>query len=698
MTNGNLEERLTATDPEVRRVAVGALAQLGTESIPLLMVALGDDDWRVRKEATQVVNDLPPGKELARAIARAFLPNDNVGLRNAAVEALAAQGHWAIEAVEGVLGDLDADGRKLAAEALGMSRQAATVPTLRRLALDEDQNVRVAALEALGHVGSSGAPEVSVILNSALLAVDPLERLSALEALNELGIVLDWTRLQELAVDTLLQRAVWNAAARMMDVASARLLASRISDCRESDFPWAVAALAARINHDVASLAMIRSSLSDFAEQRRIWLHQLLSSELLEHRQAALLVLSALGGKDAVQAAFDVLADDSLAATAERALVLLQEESLSLIKEKVTAATTPAEQALAIEMMARLVGHNPSPEAMAAICEALNSDNPAVLRAALEFLEHTSDETCLRRAFERFDSVAAVVESFAVEALQSMVQRHPSFARELVEHVKLNGPDALAAVVAMATLINCSAYEAATRNEFLGRALAHESPRVRRVAIESLVSCGDAASTAMALFALTDEEPQVRRAAVRALGRASDANAVERLVEIVRTSEDTDLVVSAIQALGESDGAQVLQVLRPVARSGAPVVAVAAVEAIARLSDSRRIDALIDSLSHVDAEVVKAALQMLVSESDLRTNAHLGACLDHEAWDVRRLAADLLGRIGGDSVTALLRTKLALEPEPLVRDAILRALGDTDASNYVCRNTPCVDIGSWRPK
>jgi HEAT repeat protein len=128
------------------------------------------------------------------------------------------------------------------------------------------------------------------------------------------------------------------------------------------------------------------------------------------------------------------------------------------------------------------------------------------------------------------------------------------------------------------------------------------------------------------------------------------------------------------------------------------VVAVAAVEALAQLSDSRRVDALIDSLSHLDAEVVKAALQMLVSESDLRTNAHLGACLDHEAWDVRRLAADLLGRIGGDSVTALLRAKLALEPEPLVRDAILRALGDTDVSNYVCRNAPCVDIGSWRPK
>jgi HEAT repeat protein len=290
------------------------------------------------------------------------------------------------------------------------------------------------------------------------------------------------------------------------------------------------------------------------------------------------------------------------------------------------------------------------------------------------------------------------VESFAVKALQSMVRRHPGFAQELVGGAKLNGPDALAAVVTMATLINCSVHDAKARREFLSRALAHESPQVRRIAIESLVSCGDSASTAMALFALTDEEPQVRRAAVRALGRASDASAVERLVEIVRTSDDTDLVVSAVQALGESDNSKALQVLRPVARSGVPVVAVAAVEAIGHLSDLRRIDALIDSLSHSDAEVVKASLQVLASESDLRTNTHLAACLDHEAWDVRRLAADLLGRIGDDSVTALLRTKLALEPEPLVRDAILRALGDTDTSGFVGRNTPCADVGSWRPK
>ena len=89
---------------------------------------------------------------------------------------------------------------------------------------------------------------------------------------------------------------------------------------------------------------------------------------------------------------------------------------------------------------------------------------------------------------------------------------------------------------------------------------------------------------------------------------------------------------------------------------------------------------------------------MLARESDLRAGAHLGACLDHEAWDVRRLAADLLGRIGGEVANGLLRTKLAIETEPLVREALLRALGDVEVTTYVRRNTPGVDSGSWRPR
>ena len=693
-----LEQSLNSPDPEVRRVAVSELAHLGAESSARLMHALGDPDWRVRKEATQVIIGLPHSKELATAVAQAFLPNDNVGLRNAAVEALAALGQWAIEALESITAQLDADGRKLVAEALGQSGQPSAVRALKPLAVDDDQNVRVAALEALGHVGASRTSEIMPLLTFSLLAKQPLERLSALQAINELGIALEWNRLSNMVGDVVLQRAVLTAASLMSDGHSAQLLAHSIDGCRESDFPWAVVALAGRINHDASSLPSIRKTLSQLNPVRRTWLMQLLGSDTLEYRQAALLVLASYGGSEAVQAAFDVLDDDSLAATAEHALGLLHDEALSFLREKAMTADSPRTQALAIDMLTRLDHPSANGTTLEAIAHALNSEHPAVLRAAFEFLERESDEVCLKRAFERFAFACQHVESPATLALQAMARRHPACARQLISGANVMGSDALAAVVTMATFIANSGAELAINTEFLSRAMAHESPHVRRVALEAMVACGHASASDMALFALTDEEPQVRRAAVRAMGRASDPNALDRLVDIVHASEDTDLVVSAICALGESDNARVLAVLRPVARGGAPVAAVAAVEAIGRLSDARRINALIDSLSHADAEVVKAALQMLANEADLRASGHLGACLDHEAWDVRRLAADLLGRIGGESVTALLRTKLAMETEPLVRDAILRALGDVDPVSYTRRNTPCFDVGSWRPK
>jgi HEAT repeat protein len=190
----------------------------------------------------------------------------------------------------------------------------------------------------------------------------------------------------------------------------------------------------------------------------------------------------------------------------------------------------------------------------------------------------------------------------------------------------------------------------------------------------------------------------VQLAAVRALGRLRDeeggAPGAPHLLELMESSDDEELVAAAIRALGEAGDARALGVLRPLARSGEPMRAVFAVEAIARLADPRRVDALIDALSHPDSEVVKAALRGLSAERDERVGAHLGACLDHEAWDVRRLAADLIGRAGQSGAVGLLRAKLAQETEPLVREAIQRALVEVELGGGLRRTTP--PPGTWR--
>ncbi len=227
---------------------------------------------------------------------------------------------------------------------------------------------------------------------------------------------------------------------------------------------------------------------------------------------------------------------------------------------------------------------------------------------------------------------------------------------------------------------------------FLSAVLSSDSAAARRAALDALAALGSPLGVEAVAFALTDEERDVQLAAVHALGllrhESGESAGVEHLLELVQSSDDEALVAAAISALGQAGDARALSVLRPLARSGDPMSAVAAVEALGRMRDSRRVDALIDALSHADAEVVKASLRVLTEERDARVGAHLGACLDHEAWDVRRLAADLLGRLGGESGMGLLRAKLASEDEPLVKEAIKRALSKLEGKVPIRRTTP----------
>src|SRR5439155_24573808 len=111
---------LDSPDPEVRRRAVSVIPDLTqTDAADLVLRALGDGDWRVRKEASQIAFLLGPSPLLLDRLVGALFPGDNVGLRNAVVETLASFGRTAVPPVVGALGRLDPDGKKLAAEVLG---------------------------------------------------------------------------------------------------------------------------------------------------------------------------------------------------------------------------------------------------------------------------------------------------------------------------------------------------------------------------------------------------------------------------------------------------------------------------------------------------------------------------------------------------------------------------------------------------
>jgi HEAT repeat protein len=234
---------------------------------------------------------------------------------------------------------------------------------------------------------------------------------------------------------------------------------------------------------------------------------------------------------------------------------------------------------------------------------------------------------------------------------------------------------------------------------YLSLLLSNSAKAVRRAALSGLGNAGSELGAHAAAFALTDEEPEVRYAAVLALSRLRAADGtlmgLGKLLELVEKSDDEELVAAALGALADAGDSRVLSVLRPLVRNAPPMVAVAAIEALARVPDARRIEALIEGLSHGEPEVVKASMLALGDTVDPRVMAHFGACLDHEAWDVRRLSADMLGRAGGESANALLRARLATEDNPRVEEAISRAL---ELAGGV-RHTPLpARAGSLRPR
>src|SRR5262249_55424688 len=52
---------------------------------------------------------------------------------------------------------------------------------------------------------------------------------------------------------------------------------------------------------------------------------------------------------------------------------------------------------------------------------------------------------------------------------------------------------------------------------------------------------------------------------------------------------------------------------------------------------------------------------------------HIGKCLDHPAWEIRKYAAELLSEFPTAAANALVCARMAREPIPEVKEALARA-------------------------
>lgn len=611
-----LDAALGAPDAEERRQATSQLVRLAVaDAVPLLVRALGDDDWRVRKEATVVARLFGGAPALVAAVVRALAASDNIGLRNAAVEVLSFVGHAATAAVGAALGGFDADGRKLAMEVLGRSRDSAALGPLAAARRDPDANVRQAAIEGIAALAaSSNEPMPRELLRHCLEDADPCVRLTALQGMNTLGVSLPWPQLERLLGDPIVRSTALSAVALSDSSEAAPALVRALHSARGTSFAEALTALARLAGEGTsgdaepsrtgsragqpgdpkASIGAGRPAWTredptpSRLDMMRVHVAEALRAQVdtLGPRlvraaagevsssidlQAVALRMAALARAPGIfDVAIRALSEQALAGAAHRALILLGRTAVPGILARLgveggaeAGAFDPEIRAVFIDVLATEA--EAIPEVLTALRGAAREPDRQVATTALFALSRVGDEADLGLAADLVTSPSLPIAQAAERCLATLASRFPSSARELARRRAAADPQSLSAT----TLLGALGWTGqptlsgpGADLDFLTHAITADSARTRSAAVAAVAQIGGATALHVLGFALADEERDVQLAAARALGRlcagpqrmagSAPPPGPTEVLEIVGRSSEPDLIAAAVRSLGDT--------------------------------------------------------------------------------------------------------------------------------------------------
>jgi HEAT repeat protein len=667
----SIERALGWNDAEERRQATAELGSAPLDvALPLLVRALGDEDWRVRKEATIAARAFGAAPTLCDALIAALDDRENVGLRNAAVDVLASAGSAATAALGAALPKLDADGRKLVVETLGKGKDSEALQAVRPALDDPDDNVRQGAIEAVAALGAVARDGAEEILIARLDDRDRVVRLTALEGLTALGVAIPWSRLAPLLEDPTLRGSAIAAAAISGSPEAPRALASVLATARGSAFDQALRALARLADGPLASA--VADALADGGPDLG---QRLVAAALPDaqgddrggRRATALRLASAARAPGVVDAAILALADDLLAEPAQRALATMGATALPEVIARLDDASLGADvRASLVDTVGRAsnaeTGGADRIATLAALRKAAADPERQVAMRALVALSKLGGEADLEIVAELTLARARVLAAAAETALAALAARWPAAAIALADRLSARERSLLPAAVLLGASAGALPFDD-RHAAFLAHAATAEDAGARRAAVcavaEARAAAGAAFPGAMEILriALADEEHEVQIAAARALGRlciAKDAPRASSVLDLVERSGRSDLVAAAVRAIGEGfgearEGAEPPPDLVPAlglfARGAPSAVAVAALDALAhaRRAGARSAEsALVAALDHPDEAVAKAALLKLsVVSDDAVGRQTLDRALHHPRPSIRALAAEL---------------------------------------------------------
>jgi HEAT repeat protein len=677
-------------DEELRYRAVLELDGNAPDELDELLARLEDESWRVRSAAVQRIAEVDePAPVVARLLAQ-LDAGTTVGSREASAAALVRIGAPVLPALVERLGTLD-PGLKLAVVAvLGEIGERRSVPALTACLAEADPNLRATAAEALGKIGG---PEAAAGLLAALDSDDLTLQASALDALCLIRVAPPCYRLARLMGDRSLRPAAYRSLGPSDEAAALELLAGGLSErsrpAREAALgaigqqrarrgaeplsPLATAAKeAAARDPGVADacVAALQSSepfvpigalavLTWVADAR----HAAAMARLADDDRYRPLVEEALEamprGSELVARLSQVIPELSPLARLTAYGALAEAGDASALQALIYGASDddPHVQAEAIAALGRLG----DPRSVPALAGLLGDDLPSLSGVAASALTRVAEASpvgrravlleCRGRAAASpssaiFRILGAVGESEDLRLIRdglagrSVVGRMAAAASvAALGHRGLLRGQHLPELIAALGDVTWSVRAAAAR-AFVELALANQEQRLGDPTTGEHPICAQAMGGL--LGALSDPEPAVRAAAVEALGACGRPEHAARIAEVAAEP------------------------------AGSPLVAVAALQALARLGVATA-EVLRRGLDHADAEVAKEAVACAVGLAGDAGAGLLRQAAASPRWEVRYAVARALVQRGDASLRPDAERLAAGDPDPMVAKAFHEA-------------------------
>jgi HEAT repeat protein len=636
---------------EKRLEAVRLLSQLDSLPEQLFICALGDEDWRVRKETVGYFMQQPDASLRVNFIADLLSHPDNAGLRNAAIEILIGLGSQTIKVLLERLHSVDAEVRKFIVDILGEIGHPSCVPELIPFLQDEDENVRYAIVETLGKLKS---PEAVTALLDLLDTSDAGLQFTVFEALTSIGEGVPVSRILPHAENTLLRKSVLNCLGQLGDAEAIPVLLKGLAD-------------PIRKNREVAlvSFGRLIKSLSDndcpeVDQQSEQVVDQLL--DYLQHadsryRSAACYVLSLFANDRIISRMLPLLAEEDLRAEVVAAIRLVPRV---IVTSLVSEVRLDDENAIYLIFLLGELGYSEiSPLAI----EGISSPDPQLRYASILSLGKIKAVQATTLLSDALTDEIPEICAAASEALSLIGADEPAPIIKAVSPY-LESSDLTLRLLAVRTL---GALSTDKVESCLLAAIKDVAAEVRCEALRGLAGYKSQRLLNTLALALTDEVADVRRLAADAVS-AFPAQQSRPILEHAMDDTDAWVRMAAIRSLADDEENNLLPVLQRGLSDPVGLVVIAALESAYRLLADNAIPLLQNTLLHEDADVAGTAVRLLlnvVPETEL---------LNHDQVRVRLLTVNQMLQTDEHQWRPLFEARLENEPDAQVRQALEDAL------------------------